>query len=216
MPKADGLIPSVDLQRCLEELHGVRGARVDVQGNEISAVRVLVVPERDTQQTITEVRSRAAERFAVDLDPERIEVLRVAEALQNTVARRRKLSSIAIERSDDKFRARVVLELGGDVLVGESDAPTERSFEHRSVARATLDGLRELLTEKIDLESVLVIPVGGARLAVVTFGREGETLVGSALVRLDDHDAIARATLDAVNRTIGAPNGRKGMMRLVC
>jgi hypothetical protein len=125
------------------------------------------------------------------------------------------LSAIAIERSNERFYARVVLELGGDVLVGESDSPTEPSFEYRSVARATLQGLNELLSQDLDLDSVQVLPVGSSRLAVVTLGREGEILVGSALVRLDEHDAIARATLDAVNRTIAAPDQRQNFIRLV-
>lgn len=215
MPKADEALPSLDLQHSLEGLRGVRGARVEAQGTEVMAVRVLVVPERGTQQTIADVRALASDAFDTEIDPERIEVLRVAEPLEEEGGRRRKLSGIAIERSDQRFQARVVLELGGDVLVGESDSPTEQSFEFRSVARATLEGLRELHDYDIALESVQVLPIGNGRLAAVTLGRGEETLLGTALVRLDEHDAIARATLDAVNRTISAPRENPTVMRLV-
>lgn len=215
MPEADGALPRLDLQRSLEELRGVRGARVDMHGREVVAVRVLVVPERDTKQTISDVRALASDRFDLGIDPDRIEILRVADPVAKNESRRRKLSGIAIERSNHRFHARVVLELGGDVLVGESDGPTERGFEHRSVARATLHGLHELLHRKVDLDSVQVFSIGNARLAVVTLRHEGEVLVGSALVRLDDHDAIARATLDALNRTIGGSGEREDVMRLV-
>jgi hypothetical protein len=215
MPKADETLDGLDLQRSLEELRGVRGARVEAQGDEVIAVRVLVVPERGTQETVSDVRAVAATLFDLEIDPARIEVLRVAEPLAVEGGRRRKLSGIAIERSADRFHARVVLELGGDVLVGESDSPTEQGFEFRSVARATLEGLRELLNSKIDLDSVQVLPIGNGRLAVVTLARGGQTLVGTALVRLDEHDAIARATLDAVNRTISSPKEQPKAMRLV-
>jgi hypothetical protein len=215
MPEADKSLSGLDLQHSIEELRGVRGARVEVQGSEVIAIRVLVVPERRTQETISAVRSIAFELFDIEIDPDRIEVLRVAEPLAREGGRRRKLSNIAIERSEQRFHARVVLELGGDVLVGESDSPTEQGFEYRSVARATLLGLRELLDNDLDLDSVHVLPIGNGRLAVVTLGRGEETLVGTALVRLDEHDAIARATLDAVNRVISAPREQAKVMRLV-
>jgi hypothetical protein len=215
VPKADGALPGLELQQSLEDLRGVRGARVEVQGPSVTAVRVLVVPERDTDQTIEEVRKLASQRFEIEIDPEAVEILRVAQPLETPGSRRRRLSAIAIERSNERFHARVALELGGDVLVGESDSPTERGFEYRSVARATLQGLSELLSEDLHLDSVQVLPAGSSRLAVVTLGREGETLVGTALVRLDEHDAIARATLDAVNRTIAAPEQGQNFIRLV-
>jgi hypothetical protein len=214
MPRADGAQPRLELQRSIEELRGVRGARVEVQGPNVTAIRVLVVPERDTGGTIRDVRRLASQHFDLEVDPDSIEILRVAEPLEKPGARRRRLSGIAIERSNERFHARVVLELDGDVLVGECDSPTERSFEYRSVARATILGLKELLDQDVDLDSVQVMSVGNSRLAVVTLGRGGEILVGCALVRLDDHDAIARATLDAVNRTIAAPAGRRDVVQL--
>jgi hypothetical protein len=215
MPKADETLSITDLQHSLEGLRGVRGARVEIQGDEITAVRVLVVPERRTQETIGEVVSIASDLFDVAIDPERVEVLRVAGPLSQEGDRRRKLSGISIERLGQRFHAKVVLELGGDVLVGESDSPSEQGFEFRSVARATLDGLRELLDEDIDLDSVQVLPIGNGRLAVVMLARGGEMLLGTALVRLDEHDAIARATLDALNRTLGARQARQPVMKLV-
>ncbi len=215
MSRADGVLPRLEFQQSLEELRGVRGARVEVQGLRVTAIRVLVVPERDTDQTIEDVTKLASQVFEIEVDPDAIEILRVAEPLEKPGERRRRLSGIAIERSNERFHARVALELGGDVLVGESDSPTERGFEYRSVARATLHGLRELLAQDVHLDSVQVLSMGNSRLAVVTLGRAGETLVGSALVRLDDHDAIARATLDAVNRTIAEPGTGQDFIRLV-
>jgi hypothetical protein len=213
-PKADRAQPHLELQQSLEDLRGVRGARVEVQGSSVTSIRVLVIPERDTDETIEDVQKLAARAFHLNVDPNNVEVLRVSESVDAPGARRRRLSSISIERSDERFRARVVLELGGDVLVGESDSPTEQSFEYRAVARAILHGLRELLTQPIDLSSVQVISAGSSRLAVVTLNKEGETLVGSALIRLDEHDAIARATLDAVNRTLAGPGSRREVIHL--
>ena len=43
---------------------------------------------------------------------------------------------------------------------------------------------------------------GDTRFVIVVVDKGGESLIGSAVVRYDDYDAIARATLDAVNRFI--------------
>jgi len=204
MPEADKTPSVLDFQRTLEELRGVRGARVEIQGSDVTAIRVLVIPERETGQTIADVRTLAASILGTEVDPQRIEILRVAGPVQQASVRQRKLSGMSIERSQEWFHARVALELDGDVLVGESGSPSERGFEYRSVARATLQSLLELLEGPIDLDTVQILPMGDSQLAVVILGRNDETLVGTALVRLDEHDAIARATLDAVNRSVTA------------
>ncbi len=118
------------------------------------------------------------------------------------VVPRRKLSSLATKRYHDRFMAQVSLELEGDSLVGEVDVPTGRRFEYRSVARAILESVRRLLPYALQLENVEVFNFGAERLAVVSVGSRDDVLVGSALVRSDELDAIARATLDAINRVL--------------
>lgn len=191
------------LEGSITELRGVRRARVEIEDNLINAVRVLVIPERSSRDIVAEVRGIIS-RHGFRIDPSTIQVLRTTDAM-STPLQRRRLSSIATERTADRFKARVVLELGGDVLIGEDDSPSEQTFEHRSIARATLESVRELLDHRVDLESVDVLHAGTAQLAVVTLKQNGSTLVGSALIRVDHHDAIARATLDALNRHLSAP-----------
>ncbi|MDQ3985070.1 MAG: hypothetical protein M3280_01030 [Actinomycetota bacterium] len=188
------------IEQLLTALKGVRRARVQAEGDDLK-VRALVVPEKPTAEAISQIKFVIKEETGRDINDAAVEILRIGDD-RGSRGRRRKLSSIATERSGERFKARVVLELAGDVLIGESDSPSERGFEYRSVAKATLESLSELLREIIDLESVELFDVGAGRLAVVTLKKRTETLVGSALVRLDDHDAIARATLDALNRSL--------------
>lgn len=180
-----------------------------MEDDNISLIRALVVPEKGTRQARSQI-SAVVETHTGQLIPESsIHILRTKE-FDPRVPRRRRLSSISTERSTERFKARVALELAGDVLVGESDGPVARQFEHRSVAQATLEGLSELLENAIDLESVDLYNTGGDQMAVVTLSSSSGPLVGSALVRLDDHDAIARATLDALNRVLTASAQRNG------
>lgn len=187
------------LEQALRELAGIRGARVVASPAGIESVRVLVIPERSTPGAIEDIIS-VVKRHGGHVEHDAIQVMRVGEAGNGT--HRRRLSSIQIARSDERFTARVALELRGDVLVGESETPSGRRFEHRSMASATLDGVRRMLNLQVELESVNIFELGSDRLASVVLNVEGDFLVGSAMVRMDEYDAIARATLDALNRVI--------------
>lgn len=191
------------LEDSIAELRGVRQARVETNGSGISSVRVLVVPERATDDTIERVLQVIRNETGESIDRDAVEVLHAGRAASKWPQRRR-LSTLATERTPERFKARVVLDLAGDVLEGESDSPNEKAFTLRSVARATLHSLRELMPRSLALESVHLFNTGAHELAIVALTHGGQTLVGSALVRVDEHDAIARATLDAVNRSVTA------------
>lgn len=200
---------SVDVQkrlRRLEEavgkLRGVRGARADLDPSGSPSVRALVLPESDPS-AISDSISSIASSTGVTLDPASIEILRADLPAPAGKTRRRRLASLAITRTDDGFTVRVGLELDGDVLMGEVHGPAGRRFEMRAVASAVIQGLGDLIESAAELDGVHLLQVGETRLAVAQLSTEGGPLVGSALVRFDEHDAVARATLDAVNRVIG-------------
>ena len=193
------------VENSIGEIRGIRRTRVDVKDGIVRGVRVLVIPERPNAEVVDEVRNIVQRDTGGRISSDAIEILRSNVSTSGPL-QRRKLSSVATERTQNRFKARVVLELSGDTLVGESDSPSEKTFEFRSVARATLDSLRKLMTGRIDLELVDVLNSGSHQLAVVALRYDRGTLIGSALVKLDHHDAIARATLDALNRYLSAPS----------
>ncbi|CAN5584807.1 hypothetical protein BH24ACT26_BH24ACT26_20750 [soil metagenome] len=170
----------------------------------VGFVRVLVTPERDAQHTIIDVRTLALETFRVDIDPARIQVISAGRAPPiQTSARRRRLASLVTERAGGRFRARVVLVKGSDVAEGVGVSSSVRELERRAIAAAILDGTRPLLDPPAELGDVEMLAWGDDRLVVVTVERATRTLIGSAQVTLDENDAIARATLHALNRACG-------------
>ena len=194
-----------ELQRAITSLPGVRGARVQLDPSGTARVRVLVVPEREAAATVRDVRAVALRRLRVEVPPDRVEVVTTGVASGNGHRRRdhrRRLASLAVERTDGRFTARVALDLAGDRLVGASEAPSVRKLECRSVAGAVLESVKELVTDEVVLDEVGFVSVGDARLAVVTLQRHSRPLIASALVSSDEHDAIARATLHALNRVL--------------
>ena len=196
--------PQVDeLEVALAALRGVRAARVHFSPAGIESVRVLVVPERDAGNVVTEIQGMVWAHLGAEIDAHSIEVMKATgRATGNGRPKRRKLSSLATKRAGDRFTSQVILELEGDLLIGEDDSPSGRRFEHRSVALAVLDAVRELVAEPLELGSADFIEMGDCRVAAVVVERQNDQLLGSAAVTLDEHDAIARATLDAINRLL--------------
>lgn len=204
---ADTATPQVtELEVALAALRGVRAARVNTGPAGLESVRVLVVPERDAAHLVTEIQGMVWAHLGESIDQHAIEVMKATAArAANGRPRRRKLSSLSTKRSGTRFTAQVILELDGDLLIGENDSPAGRKFEPRGVALAVLDAVRQLVDESVELGSADFVEMGDCRIAAVAVERPDAVLLGSATVTFDEHDAIARATLDAVNRLLPHP-----------
>ncbi|HEY7874534.1 MAG TPA: hypothetical protein VIG64_05355 [Actinomycetota bacterium] len=190
------------LEEAVGLMRGVRGARADLDPSGAPSVRALVLPEVDEAAIDQAVRALARTN-GIELGPGAVQILKADLPAPQGRSRRRKLSTLSVARSDEGFTAKVTLDLDGDALIGEIEAPAGRRFELRSIGLAVLDALSKLLEFEVQLESVNLLQIGDTRLAIVQLNTETEALVGSALVRYDEHDAIARATLDALNRLVG-------------
>lgn len=197
-PNPTELARGEDLQESLGRLRGVRQARVQIAHDAVE-VTVLTLPEKSETETDAEVRSIA---HRVGLDPTTLRIRVMGARNRHSMAPRRKLSSLSTTRYGHRFTAQVTLELEGDLLVGEVDVPIGRRFEIRSVARAILESVRRLIPYALQLEHVEILNFGAERLAVVSVSSRDDILVGSAFVRNDELDAVARATLDAINRVL--------------
>ena len=194
-----------ELEAAVARLRGVRAARIHSGSGGIDAIRVLVVPERDPGEIVHEIQGMVWAHLGAELEGHSIEVMKASPGAPNGRPKRRKLSSLATKRAGDRFTSQVILELDGDLLIGEDDSPAGSRFEHRSVAEAVLDAVRRLVAEPLELASADIVEMGDCRIAAVVVQRAGGPLLGSSVLTLDEHDAIARATLDAVNRLLVTP-----------
>jgi hypothetical protein len=191
------------LERELNRIRGVRQAKVATAAGRSAAVNVLVLPEVGTDEVIHAVLA-AGRWIGIDVDPGIVRVLRSSEE-DARHGRRRRLASLQTKRAGGRFMAWVSLDLQGDVLLGEVDAPSGRLHERRSMAEAVVDGLRGLLDIAVQVDAVDVVPLGEDEVALVSLSAGALKLVGCAPVRIDEYDAIARATLGALNRFLTAP-----------
>jgi hypothetical protein len=175
----------------------VRRVKADIGPTGIESLRVLVIPERSTTKTVEEVKKILSAAGDRSVDDTRIQIIRTAPTKG---ASRRKLSMLSLDRNAEQFSVRAALEISGDVLMGEASSHHGKLFERKAIADAILQGTTELVGFPVEVQRVYLITDVDNQIAVVVLARAEEILVGSAVVRQGEHDAIARATLDALNR----------------
>jgi len=219
-----------DLEDALRRIPGIRAASV-VTGPDASPteVHVLAAPGKPAKQIVRDVQSLALAQYDLDLDHRIVSVVQLdadeapvvdlralsggalgedADADEKEeAAPRPAIASIMVRSGGTDAEAVVTLSAGGMVFEGRVSGPGAASHRHRLVAQATLKALDDLLGATAEVESATIAPLGSREVAVsvltVMIPRAGEHVVsGSAMVRGDEADAIARSVLDALNRQL--------------
>ncbi|MFC5999583.1 hypothetical protein ACFP6A_12755 [Quadrisphaera sp. GCM10027208] len=210
-----------DLEDALCQLSDVRAVSVvtdpDARPQEI---HVLANPGKPAKQLVRDVQSVALAQFDLDLDHRIVSVVQIGDrdatheedsAAEATADRpdhaRVVVTSIATRTAGGQYEVEVTLGAGDDAFTGSALGPLSPSHRPRIVASATLAALRELLGMRCELETADLVRTATREVALVVLvlgvPRVGEqVLTGSAPVRGDHPDAVARAVLDALNRTL--------------
>jgi hypothetical protein len=118
------------------------------------------------------------------------------------------ITEIGVRSTGSEIEVEVRLELDEDTFVGIERGAAASSARPRLVASATISALDELLGVPAAVESAAVVDTGTHSVALVVLTlsvpRVGsQSVAGSAVVRGDETDAVARAVLAAVNRRLG-------------
>lgn len=199
------------LEDALGRIQGVMTARVVVdQGDRVSEVHILASRARSPKQIVRDVQSVAIARFGFDLDYRTVSIVQLEE--DGTPERSVRSERIALERvrldtKGTSSTAEVVLRLQGQERVGLARGPGSSGL--RLIARAFADAFHELLPDKaIDIDFAEIVAAGSRQVALalvrVAAGADDQVVSGSAVVRRDPADALARACLSAVNRILAS------------
>ncbi len=119
---------------------------------------------------------------------------------------------LTVDRGPLDTAIEVTLESGGKQAEGRAEGLTSQQQVMRTAATATLLALRQLVSDRVRLQLEWVEMIDGhagrqsvVQVAVTTLTEVAEDVqIGSAFVRSDVRESTVRATLDAVNRRIGA------------
>jgi len=117
------------------------------------------------------------------------------------------IQTLTVRTSGAEAQAAVTLVFADHSFEGVASGSAASSYRHRLVALAMLDALGPLLGLPTEVESATLVDTGVHTVAltvlVVNVPRLGpQSISGSAVVRGDEADAVARSVLDALNRRI--------------
>lgn len=191
----------------------------NVDGSQAGAPRAVGKVLHDLRTPLTvisgtmKIMARHWERLAED---ERAELMNRATAAAKTLDQnleslrefaasrpdRGRLAEVSLVEGDDDWQASVMLRFGEAELSGAATLREDsETAAPKAVAEAVLRAVADLVYSPVSVRDVRVIDMGGVSSVLVTLNRPGPPLVGSAIVEgLDTYSAVARATLDALNR----------------
>jgi hypothetical protein len=201
------------VEAAVTSVPGVIGARL-VAGFErqVDELHVLTVIDRSAKQTVRDVQTVLMARYNVPTDHRVVSVVQLEEGQGLApLPTRPAIEEVGVVRAGTTVEASVVVVDRDTSHRGTATGAATPTGRHRSVAHATLAALRPLLAEHalVELEGVDVMDVASHRLAVVVLQirspRTEIVLSGTAMVHDTSDDAIARAILDALNRTLADP-----------
>jgi hypothetical protein len=186
---------------------------------------VLAAPGKAPKQVVRDVQSLALAQYDIDIDHRIVSVVQMGDDEVRTVEPasvdvdltrsggegeqvvRPAIAAIMVRSGHGESEASVTLAVGDQIFEGTSRGPAGRSHRARLVALATLEAVGELLGQPCEVESATIVATGTREVALsvltIMVPRTGEqVLTGSAAVRGDEADAVARSVLAALNRQL--------------
>ncbi|MEN3203655.1 MAG: hypothetical protein ABDK87_08015 [Atribacterota bacterium] len=199
------------LEKAIECLDGVLNAKV-VGETSVEEVHVLARPRKSPKLLVRDIETLFKARFGIDVDHKKISVVTFdIEEETKWFVPRLILWGLGWKKTPDTVQVEVEVKLGERIYKGVATENVSRVRSHAFlVARATLNCLNQIVGDTLFmLHNVSTHHLGEIEvvLTFVDYARAGarkeeDLLVGTALVREDIYEAVARATLDAVNRKL--------------
>ncbi len=197
---------SLQLEKLINSVEGVISCKVvSNESGEIVEVHILAGDQRSPKQIVRDIETTSMVQLGLELDHKKISVAQVHNDMV-IPGKRLLLRGISFALVENQVEVAVELAYGDRVEVGHASGRKTQSNQQRLLAQATLQAVTSFLgdQEVFVLEQVSVQPFAqqtAVLVAVALLSQEQEDmLLGAALVRGDQREAIVRATLDAVNR----------------
>jgi hypothetical protein len=203
----DGAGPRTqEIEQAICRITGIQAARI-VTGpqNRVSEVHILASRERAPKQLVRDIQSVALTNFGVTLDYRTISVVQLDQpgVSEAPGTKRPAILRLAAETTAATTEVKIVLAAEDGERAGAARGPATSGL--RLVAQAVADAVGGLVNvDGIEVEWAEIARAGSREVGLVLLrmltSRGDHAVSGSAIVRKDPADAIARAALAAVNR----------------
>jgi hypothetical protein len=195
------------LKNMVAKIEGVMNVKVISENDEITEVHILANNLRAPKQIVRDIESSLLAAFDYRIDRKIISIAQI-QTDDNEALRRIKYSGIDLKTEGNALECTVSLlhdgEEFGEQITGIKTAANRKKI----VADAAVRTIEKILGQAylFNIEDVVVNTSRDITyvsvLVNMVLDENEQTMVGSAIVKHDVNEAIAKATLDAVNRRI--------------
>lgn len=203
-------------EQSIKQIRSVIATRI--KGNsseEIEEIHVLANSKRNPKQIVRDIESMLAAQFGLEIDHKKVSVVQLEsedETPQSFAKHgeqiRPKLVSVSLRTVNTMAEVKVELSAQDEIMEGVSTGTSTTYNKLRLFVEATINALSGFMMDKLVFatEDVMINRLGKhqvAQVAISLITPIGEqTLVGCAIVKNDEREAVVKATLDAVNRKL--------------
>lgn len=209
MADAPKEIRLTECENLIKQIRDVISVNIVVGENGvIEEVHVLAEDTRNAKQLVRDIETLLRVEYGIDLDHKKISVVQLNREQKFFQGKRLKFSAIQYSLSGMQMEAMVELTSAKRNCQGKSAGVNSRINRLRLFAEATLQALSSFIEPgcSVMLDDVAHYSLGNRNFvsAALTYvqGPVEENLLGSALIRHDEKEAVVRATLSALNRRI--------------
>jgi hypothetical protein len=195
------------IQELLNQIDGVEYCKVIGGQTDISEIHVLSDSARSPKQIARDIETAILTKYDIRIDRKVISIVQF-KGVDSSVTSRIRFSGVSIVSQNNAIEVEVKLLYEDKEFSGKLVGINTSSNKNRLVAEATLKAVEEIIGQACISYPNDVIVKGLADFTIVTVvvtlkvNYAEEVLVGSAVVKNDMNESIARATLDAINRRI--------------
>ncbi|HHX23557.1 MAG TPA: hypothetical protein GX723_06050 [Thermoanaerobacterales bacterium] len=175
----------------------------------IAEIHVVSKSGRNPKQIVRDIESTLIASIGSEIDHKKISVAQINGEVEETKEKRIRIDGISINKSYNNLEVKVSLsDPDGNTFEGVESGPASLQSRIRTTACATLNAAQKLLSDKcvLSLEDMHIFKIGSHQaitiLVSVLFDDKEEQLLGSALIKQDNYEAVVAAVLSSINRKI--------------
>lgn len=191
----------------IAKIQGVTHSKVVYNEEEVEEVHIIANTTRSPKQIVRDIESALLAIFNYRIDRKLISIAQIDTGETKSIKRIR-YEGISLEVKDNNVRCEIRLNMDDDEYTSTQTAIGTSINRLKVVAKATVSAVEEIIGQVsvFDVEDIVINSVRDISYVTVIVNMINdiaeEVLIGTAIVRNDVNEAIAKATLDAINRRI--------------
>lgn len=197
----------ISFEDVITKIQGVTHAKVVYNNEELEEVHIIANTIRSPKQIVRDIESALLAIFNYRIDRKLISIAQIDTGETKSIKRIR-YEGISLGVKDNNVECEVRLAVDDKEYTSIETAISTSVNRRKVVAKATVSAIEEIIGQAsvFDVEDIVINSIRDISYVIVIINMINNTaeevLIGTAIIRNDMNEAIAKATLDAINRRI--------------